>query len=127
MIDTHCHLYLPPLSQNPEEVVQRAKTAGVDRMIIVGVDLESSQTALKLADQIPNIYSCVGIHPDVIGPTTENFVVSSLDQFMKLLDNPHVVGVGECGLDYTEIQDGSPDIALRVINQQKRLFGLHIQ
>jgi TatD DNase family protein len=60
-VDTHCHLFL--LDQEPARVVEAARDAGVDRLICVGVDVETSVQSLELADALPGVFATAGLHP----------------------------------------------------------------
>ena len=60
-MDTHCHLFL--LDSEPSGVVEAARAAGVDRLICVGVDPETSRRSLELADSIEGVFATAGMHP----------------------------------------------------------------
>ncbi|MBC8066180.1 MAG: TatD family hydrolase, partial [Chlorobia bacterium] len=64
LIDTHCHLNLTDHFPDPASEVAFAKSMGVERLIVVGVDLESSQVALDLAEKFEEVFAVVGIHPN---------------------------------------------------------------
>jgi len=61
--DTHAHLDFPDYASDLPEVVARAQAAGIERIISIGTDLESSARALTLAEQYPCVYAAVGWHP----------------------------------------------------------------
>ncbi|NLW56091.1 MAG: TatD family hydrolase [Firmicutes bacterium] len=96
LFDTHCHLndnaYLPDLP----EVVKRAEAAGVERMLVVGYDLASSRMAVELADEYPQLYAAVGIHPH----NAVAFTAEDLTALEQMLTHKKVVALGEIGLDY---------------------------
>ncbi len=94
-IDTHAHLNMPEYS-DIAEVLSRAAAAGVLTIIDVGFDLVSSRTSVRLSDSYDQIFSAVGIHPH----DASDFKDSDLDELRKLVLNPKVVAIGECGLDY---------------------------
>ena len=88
--DTHCHLQYDGL---PADALERAAEAGVDRIICIGTDAEQSQQAIGVAAAAPGrVWATVGVHPHEAKHGT--------DGILPLLDQPRVVGVGECGLDY---------------------------
>ena len=60
-VDTHCHLFL--LDMEPADVVETSKAAGVDRLICVGVDVETSQRSAELADSLEGVFATAGMHP----------------------------------------------------------------
>lgn len=95
MIDTHCHLNSEQLLEKVEEVMNRAKEAGVTRFIIPGYDLNTSKIALELAHKYPNCYAALGFHP------TE--IKGMKDEYLWLKENVNddkVVAIGECGYDF---------------------------
>lgn len=95
MIDTHCHLYdraFPDLSAALEEAAE----AGVEAMVLIGVDLETSREVVRLAEQHLQLSAVVGAHPNYAA----DFRPETLAEFRELLHHPKVVAVGEIGLDY---------------------------
>ncbi|PIW08509.1 hypothetical protein COW38_00640, partial [Candidatus Collierbacteria bacterium CG17_big_fil_post_rev_8_21_14_2_50_45_7] len=63
--DTHAHLWFPEYENDLEEVMARAKAAGVGKMIVPGTSLESSKMAIALAKKYPGVlYASVGVHPE---------------------------------------------------------------
>jgi len=96
LIDTHCHLNDEQLYQKLDEVISRALQTGVEKMIVIGWDKESSELAIKLAEQYPFIYACVGYHPENLDGVDEKMLYETL----SLSSHPKVVGIGEIGLDY---------------------------
>lgn len=107
LIDTHAHLNFPELKPDLDEILKRAKEAGITRIINVGVNIKQSQEVLEQALDLSTpdlqIYSTIGFHPEE-SSTVNN--VESINQHLSKLEtiyqsNPQkVVGVGECGLDY---------------------------
>jgi TatD DNase family protein len=93
-VDTHCHLFL--LDSEPPAVVEAARASGVDRIICVGIDVETSRRSLELADSIPGVFATAGMHPH----DASAFDAEASARIEELLHDPRVVGVGECGLDY---------------------------
>ncbi len=95
-IDTHCHLNDDTYDTEIQQLLERALEANVERMIVVGYDLPSSEKALHLAEQYPSIYAVVGIHPS----ESHTFDVYTREKLVKLVMHDKVVGIGEIGLDY---------------------------
>jgi TatD DNase family protein len=93
LIDTHCHLYDPPLADDQPAVLQRAREAGLDGLVVVGTTLATSREALRLAEVHADLWAAVGIHPEAHDHGGE------LEAVAGLLDHPQVVAVGEIGLD----------------------------
>ena len=96
LIDTHCHLNDEQLYQNIDEVISRALQTGIEKMVVIGWDKASSELAVKIAEQYPFIYACVGIHPENLEGVDDKV----LEETLNLYKHPKVVGIGEIGLDY---------------------------
>ena len=98
--DTHCHLQFPQYEKDREEVIERARGAGVG-VINVGTDLESSGKAIELAEKYPEfMWATVGIHPTDVNDTNIRMFTNDTNEFTNLARQPKVVAIGECGLDY---------------------------
>ncbi len=63
LIDTHCHLEMDEFDTDREEVIKRAKDAGIEAIITIGSDLEGSKGAVELSERLDFIYATIGIHP----------------------------------------------------------------
>jgi TatD DNase family protein len=95
-IDTHAHLHINAFEADRAAVLARAEAAGVARMIEIGYDLPSSQAAIALAEQYPQIYAVVGVQPNHLAELPDDW----LAQVEALAAHPKVVAIGEIGLDY---------------------------
>ena len=95
-IDTHCHLDCPQLYNNRSEVIERAKAVGVEQIITIGTDLQSSRTALEIADEFATVFAAVGIHPTEVN----HCQIEWQEQLIELTKHPKVKAIGEIGLDY---------------------------
>ncbi|WP_010285202.1 TatD family hydrolase [Bacillus timonensis] len=113
LIDTHAHLNAIQYQDDLEEVIERALSEGVERIVVVGFDHETITRAIELANQYEFIYATVGWHPvDAIDMTDED-----LKWIEELSAHPKVVALGEMGLDY--YWDKSPkDIQKEVFRKQ---------
>ena len=109
-IDTHCHLEDENFSADRAEVLSRAKAAGVERIINFGATMQSSIAVTELAENFPELYAGVGIHPEEI----DDFDAATCDKLAALARNKKVVAVGEIGLDYHWEKDSA-----RRLQQQK--------
>ncbi len=94
--DTHCHLNSDEYKQDVEGYIQRAKAVGVDFLLVVGWDDQSSIKAVELAEQYPNVYAAVGYHPSEVFQVPED----RFSVIKRLLSHPKVVALGEIGLDF---------------------------
>lgn len=94
--DTHAHLYFDAFDADRGEVLSRAFSQGVERIISVSIDLETLEQSLALAQQHKQIYTTVGFHPTDAGKCSSGDVQT----LRHKADNPRVVAVGEVGLDY---------------------------
>jgi len=115
-VDTHSHLNLDRFDNDRDAVIQRAAEAGVDMILDVGNDLETSRRAVKNSEKYDDVYATVGIHPHDASSMKE----IDLSEIEKFLDHPKVVAVGEIGLDYH--YDFSPrEIQKKIFAQQLQL------
>lgn len=96
LIDTHCHLNFSRYDEDREAVLRRAREAGVDRVIIPAINLESCQQALALAEANAGLYVAVGIHPN----SCADFNPSLLATLRGLSRHEQAIAIGEIGLDY---------------------------
>lgn len=96
LTDTHCHLDFEKFDVDRHEVLDRARQAGLTRILIPGLDLPSSLRAVKLAESDPLLYAAVGFHPTDAGQWRADSL-SSLEALCKI---KKVVAIGEIGLDY---------------------------
>ncbi|HPR77509.1 MAG TPA: TatD family hydrolase, partial [Candidatus Limiplasma sp.] len=113
LFDSHCHLEDERFEGQVDEVLARMQAAGVARCILAGSDLESSERIALLAGRYPNVYGVVGVHPH----EAMSFNDTALTRLEALLHKPHIIGVGEIGLDY--YYDFSPrDMQREVLEKQ---------
>jgi TatD DNase family protein len=96
LVDTHAHLMDPAFDADRDAVLQRARDAGVDALVLVGYDLPSSRAAVDLARRIPWARATVGIHPNSATECGD----ADFDALADLAREPEVVAIGETGLDY---------------------------
>jgi TatD DNase family protein len=101
-IDSHCHLNHENIgpSGSPEEIVARARAAGVDGMVNISTMISGDfQTVLATAKAIDNVWCTIGTHPHDAGVEAEKAV--TLDQIIATANaEDKIVGIGESGLDY---------------------------
>ena len=94
VVDTHCHLFL--MDQEPAVAVEAARASGVDRLICVGVDVETSERSIQIAGELEGVFASAGVHPH----DADGFDDDAAARVEALLKEPMVIGVGECGLDW---------------------------
>jgi len=94
--DTHAHLTWPNFAGELPAIVDRAKDAGIERIVTIGTDLESSRRAIAIAEEFPEVFAVVGWHPGdaLAGPDDIR------DELRELAKHQKVVAIGETGLDY---------------------------
>ena len=116
MIDIGVNFINRSFRNDCDEVIQRAVSSGVEKMVVTGTSVEISEKSLDLAKKYPGVlYSTAGIHPH----DAKTFNSDSLDKLKELHSHKEVVAVGECGLDFN--RDFSPrDI-------QEECFRQHVQ
>lgn len=113
LTDTHCHLDFPEYGKDLEQVIEKARQAGIAFIVNIGSSLKSSREAVSLSAKYDFIYASVGLHPH----EWENFTAADISEIRSLAGDKKVVAVGECGLDYHRDHDKE---------RQKQLFSAHI-
>jgi TatD DNase family protein len=119
LVDSHCHLDAAYFPAGPDDVLERARAAGVAGLVVVGVgrDLAPARAAIALAQRIPERVAAVaGVHPHDAS-ILDDALYAELEELAR---DPAVVAVGEIGLDYH--YDHSPRETQRAVFA--RLIGL---
>lgn len=101
-IDTHSHLNFKAFASDYDSAILRAQKAGVEKIIIVGSNLETSTKAVEIAKNYDFVYAAVGLHPIHVGDLSTSLEAGKFDEtaFLKLAKEKKVVAIGETGLDY---------------------------
>ena len=94
LVDSHCHLNL---CQSPEQVIARAKAAGVEHMQTIATDLTQVEDLLKIADQNEGVFVSAGVHPCSVKSKNN---IARVEELLELAQHPKLIGLGETGLDY---------------------------
>lgn len=117
LFDTHCHLDDEKFDSDREELIRRIREEdGVDLLMCVGADMESSKRAIALAEQYDFIYAAVGVHPH----DTEAMTEADIETLRTWAGHEKVKAIGEIGLDY--YYDNSPrDIQKKWFARQMQL------
>src|SRR5471032_3284746 len=105
LIDTHAHLDYPDYDPDRAEVIARAAEAGVTEIISIGTRVDSSTRAVELAENFPNIWATVGIHPGEVEGAPFVAPEDAVERLRALAQSRRVVAVGEIGLDYHRLPE----------------------
>ena len=113
--DSHCHINSEDFNSDREDVVLRAREMKVDYILDVSDDIARTPQIIDFCSRHKHIYTTSGVHPELAA----DYPNLDAQSILKLTDNPYVVGIGECGLDYFYNGDS--------INEQKKVFAAHIE
>lgn len=119
MIDTHSHIDGPEFQDDLSEVVQRAKEAGVKKILVPNINEQTIDHLLQVcADYSGYLFPMIGLHPEEVNPTQINVEQALNHLSQRLSDHPqHFVAIGEVGLDlYWETT--YKDLQIQVLKQQ---------
>jgi TatD DNase family protein len=113
LIDSHCHLDFPDFADELDAVVERARAAGVERLVTISTRVRRGARLVDLAERFPNVYFTIGTHPHQAAEEAEPDTAA----IRGFAAHPKCVGIGEAGLDYH--YDYAPrDLAARVFRAQ---------
>jgi len=126
LTDTHSHLDFADFDPDRAAVIERARAAHVNRLLLIGTQPSSLQRILDLCATHPGLYPVLGYHPGNV----EEIHEADLPVLEELCHNPAVAAVGECGLDYHRIPPPLPEEdetshACRILDwkeRQRKLF-----
>src|SRR5690606_18097688 len=102
LVDSHCHLDFPDFASELDAVVDRARAAGVRRMVTISTRVRKLDGLLAIAERYEDVFCSVGTHPH---HAHEELDISAAD-LVVMADNIKIVAIGEAGLDY--FYDNSP-------------------
>ncbi len=122
LVDTHCHLDMAAFQNDRKAILHTARAHGIGAVITIGIDLQSSRDAIRIAQQHQMVKATVGVHPHDVG----NIDGSIIEEISELIDKRRdkIVGYGEIGLDYVK-QYSSPEIQRHYFQQQLVLAKNH--
>jgi TatD DNase family protein len=142
-LDAHTHVQFSGYDADRDAVIQRAFDAGVQKMIVIGTQKDTSRAAVKLAEKYPDgtMYAAIGLHPihtsrsfhdeqelgggEAAITFTSRAEVFDVGYYRALALNPKTVAIGECGLDYFHFNDDEPRETQIV--RQKAAFAAQIE
>jgi len=96
LVDSHCHIQADRFARDADLALGAARLAGVERILVPGWDVASSEGALEMVDRFPWLDAAVGIHPHEAGAVE----AASWPRIGELATDARVVAIGETGLDY---------------------------
>lgn len=115
LVDSHCHLNFPDYKDDLDDVIARARAAGVKVMQTICTELEEFEQVRGIAEKYDGIYCSVGVHPNDVA----KYQKATVSELVKRTHHPKVIGIGETGLDYH--YESSPR------EQQQESFRIHIE
>ncbi len=116
LTDTHCHLNFYDYDDDRVTVLSRAKDSGVKRILIPGIDLPTSQSAIELSEEYQPLYAAVGVHPT----SANKWDMRTIGYLDEMAVHPRVKAVGEIGLDYYHDRT-PPQLQKRIFKEQLSL------
>ncbi len=116
IVDSHTHIEMPEFGEDRDEVVERARKAGLEFMVTVGTNLAYCREVIALAERYAEVYAAVGIHPHDV----KEIGKGTYDEIRKLARMEKVVAYGEIGLDF--FRNRSPrDVQVRRFGEELEL------
>jgi TatD DNase family protein len=121
-VDSHCHLSFPELAAQLPQIRQAMAEAGVDRALCICTTLEEFEAVHALALQYDNFWASAGVHPD-----NEGVAEPTVEKLLELAARPKVVGIGETGLDYYQMEERKGGRSIADLEWQRERFRTHIR
>lgn len=121
LIDTHAHLNFKDYA-DLKDVIERSLAKGVEKIICVSSNIADSIQSIEISRKYEGVvFAAVGIHPQCIDPENKDEIGTQLEKLETLIlgNKGLVVGIGECGLDFTDVVEGERK---RSIDEQEKLF-----
>ncbi len=113
--DSHCHLDFPDFDGSRDEIVARAREAGVHRMVTICTRLRNEPQVRAISETYDQVFYAAGTHP----MSAADEPMATVDELVALARHPKFVGIGESGLDYHYTGDSA--------EVQKRSLEVHIE
>jgi TatD DNase family protein len=99
LVDSHCHLNADRFETDAEAIAEAARLAGVERILVPGWNVASSERAIALVERVPWLDAAVGVHPHDAAKVDR----AGWDRIVAMAGDPRVVAIGETGLDYDRV------------------------
>lgn len=113
LVDSHCHLDFNDFEEDFDDILQRAKEAGITAMLNAGNNINELGNQLAISEKYPFIYTAVGVHPH----NASEYENIKAEDFIRETVHKKVIGIGECGLDY--FYDYSPrETQIKIFREQ---------
>lgn len=97
IFETHAHYDDDAFDDDREELIEKMHASGIEKIVNIGANMNSSRVTVELADKYDFFYGAVGVHPS----DTDEMVEKDIDELRKMvIDNDKIVAIGEIGLDY---------------------------
>ena len=122
IVDSHCHLDFPDFEGELDEILARARAAGVRRMVTICTRLKNEPTVRAIAEAHEGVFYAAGTHP----MSAAEEPLATVDQLVALARHPKFVGIGESGLDYHYTADSAEvqKVSLRIHIEAAQETGL---
>ena len=116
LADTHCHLNFSAFQADLQEVINRARAAGVQRFMIPGADIETSRSAIEYSDEYEFFFAAAGIHPN----ESAGWTGAEINELRRLAGCSNTLAIGEIGLDFYR-QRSPRELQIEVFTSQLNL------
>jgi TatD DNase family protein len=113
--DSHCHLDFPQFDGELPDLIARAASRGVHRMVTICTKLRSEPAVRSIAETHPAVFYAAGTHPMSVADEP----MATVEQLVALAQHPKFVGIGESGLDYHYTSESK--------DAQQESLGIHIE
>jgi TatD DNase family protein len=121
-VDSHCHLTFAELASQLPQIRHAMAQAQVDRALCICTTIEEFEAVHALAMAYDNFWATVGVHPD-----SEDVVEPSVGDLVERVARPRVVGIGETGLDYYQMEERKGGRSVGDMEWQRERFRTHIR
>jgi TatD DNase family protein len=129
LFDTHAHLDQPEFDADRADVIARARAAGVENMIAIGISADTSEACVKVAAEFDGVFAAVGMQPNYIAEAKPG----DWERVVAMVGQPRVIAIGETGLDrhwdFTpfEVQQDYFDRHIRLSQERGLPFIVHMR